>query len=84
MMREEHLDELMELVTTSYWRALKREVAETERGLIARLCEPIKSLQDLVMKEGNSSRLAALRTLVNDIEQKAERRAKQLRATPQD
>jgi hypothetical protein len=78
-MSEDHLDELQELVTTSYWRALKREVAETEKGLIARLCEPIRSLEDLVAKEGNASRLAALRQLVNDIEEKAERRAKQLR-----
>lgn len=83
-MSEEHLDLLQELVTTSYWRALKREVAETERGLIARLCEPIKSLEDLVSKEGNASRLAALRSLVNDIEEKAERRAKQLRVMQPD
>jgi len=83
-MSEDHLDLLMELVSTHYWRALKREIHETEKGLIARLCEPIKSLQDLVTKEGNSSRLAALRTLVNDIEQKAERRAKQLRDMPRD
>jgi hypothetical protein len=83
-MNEDHLDLLQELVTTSYWRALKYEIQLTERGLIARLCEPIKSLEDLVAKEGNASRLAALRALVNDIEEKAERRAKQLRAMTPD
>ena len=77
---DDHLDELQELVTTRYWKALKAEIAEVQQGLIARLCEPINSLQDLVVKEGNASRLAALRNLVNDIEEKAERRAKQLRS----
>ena len=80
MRGEERLDELQELVTTRYWKAFKAEVADVQQGLIARLCQPISTLQDLVVKEGNASRLAALRDLVNDIEEKAERRAKQLRS----
>ena len=78
---EDHEDLLMELVTLSHWKALKREIAETERGLLARLMQPITSLPELVMKEGNASRLAALRQLVDDIESKAERIAKHHRST---
>jgi hypothetical protein len=76
---EEHEDLLMELVTTDMWRAVKREVAATSESLIHRLTQPINSLEELVAKEGNASRLAALRQLVADIERKAEQRAKQLR-----
>jgi hypothetical protein len=81
MKDEEHLDLLQELVTTHHWKAVKREIAETSEGLLARLMQPISSLEELVAKEGNASRLAALRQLVNDIEEKADRRAKQLRST---
>lgn len=76
---EDHLDQLQELVTTSYWRAVKREAASLEQGLIARLATPMQSLPDLIMKEGNASRLAALRDFISEIEQKAERHAKRLR-----
>jgi hypothetical protein len=75
--REEHLEDLMELVSSHYWRALKHEIAIVERGLIARLCQPITSIPELVVKEGHASRLAALRDLVSDIEEKAERHAQQ-------
>lgn len=76
---EEHEDLLMELVSTSSWKAVKREVADIERGLIARLSEPIQHLEDLVRKEGHASRLAALRDFINEIERKADRRAKEVR-----
>ena len=76
---EEHDDILMELVSSRYWTAVKREVAQTEHGLIARLMQPVASLPDIFLKEGNASRLAALRQLIADIEKRAETRAKQLR-----
>ena len=78
-MNEEHLDNLMELVGSPYWRAVKREIQEMEVGITARLLQPSTSLVDLAVKEGHTSRLAGLRQLVTTIEEKADRHAKQIR-----
>ena len=79
-MNEDHLDLLMELTTSPFWKAIKREIQEMEVGVTARLLQPSLTLVDLVAKEGHSSRLAGLRQLVTTIEEKADRHAKQLRS----
>lgn len=76
---EEHEDLLMELVSSSYWKALKREAKTIEQSLIQRLTQPITSLSDLVAKEGNASKLAGLRELFAHVEEVAENHALQLR-----
>jgi hypothetical protein len=79
-MNEDHLDLILELVTSPHWKALKREIQSLEAGLTARLLVPSTSLIELVAKEGLSSRLAALRQFVAEIEEKADRHARQVRA----
>lgn len=76
---EDHLDVLMELVSSHYWKHVKREVEHLQTGLISRITQPITTIPDLIAKEGNASRLAALRELVSEIEKKAENRAQQRR-----
>lgn len=76
---EEHLDALMELVSSHYWRAVKKEIEHIQTGLISQITTPITSLDQVFAKEGNASRLAALREFVREVEKKAENRAKQVR-----
>lgn len=76
---EEHLDTLLELVSSHYWRAVKHEIHAMETGLTAQLLTPSTSLIELVAKEGQSSRLAGLRQLVTTIEEKADQHARRVR-----
>jgi hypothetical protein len=76
---EDFEDTILELVTSEYWRAIKKHIIRQEQGLIAQLCVPIQSIQDVFGKEAKASRLAALRQFVNDLEEIAERRAQQRR-----
>lgn len=72
-----HLDYLAELTAMPHWRALKKEVRILEEGFVAALCRPIKSLEDLVLKEGYSSKIAALRQLISHVDEVGRQHANQ-------
>jgi len=70
---------LLELVSSEYWRLLKREARKMEMGLTGRLLAPSTTLVELVGKEGLAGRLAMLRDFFARLEEQAEDFAKKQR-----
>lgn len=73
----EHQEILLELTTTHYWKALKRELSKALQQYQARLLSPADSEFGLIQKEATSARYDALERFFRSIEQNAERYARE-------